>query len=295
MLSAQAPHPKPSPPPKPSKAADPSPDTVLATLDDGSKVTYGELKALMAGMTPAMAQAAMRDRRAFVTQYALMRKLTRLAEAAKLDQVSPTKELLAFGRMQLLTNAEVTDAMEKITVPTEELQKYYEANKERYKQVRVKAIYVSFHAGAAADPEKKYLTEPEARAKIEKILADIRGGADFVAMVKQHSEDETSAGKEGDFGNLRRTDNLPEAVRQAIFALKSGEVSEPVRQPNGFYLFRAEQVVEQSFAQVRDEIFNEVKQARFRQWMEQTQKSLNIKFEDEAFFNATPAAPPAAK
>ena len=54
-------------------------------------------------------------------------------------------------------------------------------------------------------------------------------------------------------------------------------------------------MTEQTFAQVRDEIFNEIKQARFRQWMDGTQKSLNIKFENEEFFNAPPPAPPPVK
>lgn len=123
------------------------------------------------------------------------------------------------------------------------------------------------------------------------MLKQIRGGADFVKMVRQHSEDQTSAAKDGDFGNLRRGDNLPDAVRNAIFSLKQGEVSEPVRQPNGFYLFRAEKVNAQPFEQVRDEIFSELREKRFREWMEETQRSVNAELESGGF-HGLPAPKP---
>jgi peptidyl-prolyl cis-trans isomerase C len=282
-----------TPPAGPRKVAEPAPETVLATLGDGSKVTYAELKAVMTGMGGQGAQAAMRDPRAFVTQYALMRKLAQLAEQSKLDQASPTREVLAYQRQTMLVSAEINDAMNKVIVPPEDLKKHYEANKDRYTQVAVKAIYVAFYMGAGAEPGEGRLDEAQARAKIEKILADVRGGADFTEMVKKHSEDKTSAAKDGSFGNLRRGDNLPEAVRNAIFSLEQGQVSEPVRQANGFYLFRADRITQQPFEEVRNEIFETVKQARFREWMETTQNDLKVKFEYAPFFEQAPPAPPA--
>ena len=53
---------------------------------------------------------------------------------------------------------------------------------------------------------------------------------------------------------MHSTDNLPDAIRTAIFALKAGEVSAPVKQPNGFYLFRAEEVSAQPLAEVQEEV-----------------------------------------
>lgn len=268
-------------------------ETVLAVLDDGYKLTYGELKAMAGALPPQMQQTAMRDRKAFVRQFALMRKLSRLAEENKLDQKSPTRELLLINRMYMLMSAQINYAVDTAVVPPEQLQNFYEANRDRYSQVKVKVIYIGFSANPAAAPAgKKYLSEAEAKAKIEKIRAEIAAGASFVEMVKLHSEDRASAEKEGDFGNIRRNDNLPEPIRNAVFALKPGELSQPIRQPNGFYLFRAEEATTRPFQQVRDEVFNEVKQLQFKQWMEQTEKSLNVKYESEAFFNP-PAKPPA--
>jgi peptidyl-prolyl cis-trans isomerase C len=263
------------------------PDTVIATYDDGQKLTIGELTSFLAAMPPNMAQAARRDRKAFVQQFAMMHRLSEMAVKAKLDEQSPTKEALAFNRMYLLMNAQLHDVLTTMKVPPADGESFYNANKERFKQVKVKAIYIAF----SVDPSKpganepRRLTEAEALAKIAGLKTAIAGGASFVKLVKENSEDATSAAKDGDFGTLRSTDNLPDPIRTAVFALKAGEVSDPVKQPNGFYLFRAEEIAPQPYAEVQEQILNELKQARFKQWMDEITASLHLKIENEAFFN----------
>ena len=275
----------PAAPPASAPAAIP-PDTVVATFDDGRKLTVGELNSFLAAMPPNMQQAARRDRKAFVQQFALMHRLSEMAEKAKLDQQSPTREALAFNRMYLLMNAQLHEALTSISVPPADVQSFYDAHPERFTQVKVKAIYIRFSGDqpAAEAKEPKHLTEAEAQAKILKLRAAIAGGADFVKLVKDNSEDPTSAAKDGDFGTLRSSDNLPDAIRAAIFALKAGEVSEPVKQPNGFYLFRAQEVTAQPIAEVKEEVVNELKQTHFKQWMDDVTRDLNLKIQNEGYF-----------
>lgn len=281
----------------PPAVPDLPPDTVVATFGEGQKLTAGELKGFLAAMPPNMQQAALRDRRAFVQQFVMMHRLSEMAEQAKLDQQSPTREALVFNRMYLLMNAQLHEKLTGINVPAAEAESFYGKHKDRFTQVKVKAIYVRFSGNAAADAANgaKQLTEAEAEAKIGKLRAAIVAGADFVKLVKENSEDQTSAAKDGDFGTIRSTDNLPDAIRTAIFALKAGEVSEPVKQPNGFYLFRAEEVSAQPFAEVQAEILNELKQARFKEWMDEITRSLNLKIENEAFFKDGGGAATASK
>jgi parvulin-like peptidyl-prolyl isomerase len=274
------------------------PETVIATFGDGLKLTHREMEIFLSLLPPQMQQGAMRDKKAFVQQFALMVKLAAAAEKAKLDTQSPTKETLYLHRMQVLSTAQLNEAYKDIPVDAAEQQKFYEANKDRYAQVKVKVIYVSFAANPQATPPaggKKYLSEAEAKAKMEKIRAQAISGTDFVKLVKENSEDQTSKDKDGDFGSIRRSDNIPETIRSVIFKLKPGEISEIVRQPNGFYVFRAEEVGARPYTEVRDEIFNEIKQQRFQKWMEELNRDLNLKIVNEAYFAATaPAAPPTA-
>ena len=65
------------------------------------------------------------------------------------------------------------------------------------------------------------MTEEQAKAKIEKLLADIRDGADFVKLVKANSDDADSVARNGDFETpIQRTDKWPDDIKNVIFALK---------------------------------------------------------------------------
>jgi peptidyl-prolyl cis-trans isomerase C len=266
----------------PAAEPKPSPETVVATID-GKKVTYGELEKFMQGLPAQTRQAAMRNRKQFVQQFALMQRLSELAEKSKLDERSPYKEAIAFNRMNILMQAQINETYNNFPVLPEEEQKFYDENKSRYDQVTLKVIYIPFssHAAGAAAEGQKHLTEEEAKAKAEELVKEIKGGADFVKLVKENSEDATSKAKDGDFGTLSRSDNLPESIRSVVFSLKAGEVSEPAKQPNGFYIFRAEAVSAKPYSEVRQQIFTELKNAKLKQWMDSTTKTLNITFEDD--------------
>src|SRR5665647_1859247 len=222
-------------------------ETVVAIFGDGTKLTMGGFRRIYEALPPANQQMALRDHKLWLHQWELMRKLSKMAEDEKLDQESPYKETLAYARMNVLLAAEINAAMNRVVVEPGDIVKYYDSNKQKYTQVRVKAIYIAFSDEAAA------------KAKATKLLAAIKGGADFVKLVKDNSDDETSREKDGDFATLRSSDNIPDAFRAAVFALKKGDVSEPLKQPNGFYLLRAEEVTVRPLSEVRDEIYNDLK------------------------------------
>ncbi len=288
---AQTPPAQPSAPPP---AVPDLPDsTVIAVFEDGSQFTMGDFKKIYAVLPPQNQQLALRDRKTFLQQWAFMRKLSLMAEKLKLDEQSPTREQLNYYRMMIMSQAKLNEALDAISVDPAEIVKYYDVNKEKYKQVKVKAIYISFASdpAAAAKGGKKPLSEEQAKAKATKLLSEIRAGADFVKLVKENSDDETSRAKDGDFATLRPSDNVPDAVRNAVFALKQGEVSEPVRQPNGFYLLRAEEVTYRPLSQVRDEIFSQLKQQQYSKWLEETNRDTKVEYTSPAFLGVTPLAP----
>jgi peptidyl-prolyl cis-trans isomerase C len=268
-------------------------ETVIATFDDGATFTMGEFRKIYNILPPQNQQMALRDRRTFLHQWAFMRKLARMAEQQKLDQESPSKEALAYYRMMIMSQAKINEALNSMNVEPGDVVKYYDVNKEKYKQARVKAIYVAFSSGAAAGAAgKKSLTEDEAKAKAGKLLADLRGGADFLKLVKEHSDDETSRAKDGEFATLRPSDNIPDVIKTTVFALKAGEVSQPVRQPNGFYLFRAEDVTYRPLSQVRDEIFGAIRQQRYGEWLDKANKETKVVYNSPVFLGEAPPQPP---
>ncbi len=267
-------------------------ETVVAIFGDGTKLTMGGFRRIYEALPPANQQMALRDHKLWLHQWELMRKLSKMAEDEKLDQESPYKETLAYARMNVLLTAEINAAMNRVVVEPGDIVKYYDSNKQKYTQVRVKAIYIAFSDDAAASSAskgKKPLTEAEAKAKAAKLLAAIKGGADFVKLVKDNSDDETSREKDGDFASLRSTDNIPDAFRAAVFALKKGDVSEPLKQPNGFYLLRAEEVTVRPLSEVRDEIYNDLKNVRSDEWLRGMDRDAKVQIVNPAFIAGTPA------
>ena len=265
-----------------------SPETVVARIN-GQPVTAGQLRAITQ-IIPAEAQKSLlKDGKTLVDYVAFMQKLAGIAEKAHLDQQSPIKETLEAQRMLTMATAEFAAAQDAITVSGDDQKKFYQANKDRYTQAKIKLLYISFNNNPAAQTNpnaKKILNEQEAKAKTEKLLAQIRAGADFVKLVKENSDDPSKA-KDGDFGTpVRRAEKvLPDDVITAIFAMKPGRVSEPVRTPIGYYLFRLEELTTQPYEEVSSDIFMEIRQSRFNELMNETRKGLDVKIEKPEFFS----------
>ena len=227
-------------------------------------------------------------------QMALMRKIAAVAVEQKLDQASPLREQIEYERQAMLSQAGVQYVMSSPTVESNEILNFYNAHKESFKQVKVKAIYISFSLTPAPKGGPKVLSEEEAKAKATRLLAAIRGGADFVKLVRENSDDATSKARDGDFATVTPAENIPDAMRAAVFQLKPGETSEPVRQPSGFYLLRAEQVSYLPLSQVRDQIFAQIKENKGKALLDKMSRETQIEFPNPAFPGKSPA-PAAAK
>jgi len=255
--------------------------TVIAEFQDGTKFTMGDLKKLYPVLPAPLQNAVKQDPVEFFHEYATMLKYEQIAREKKLDEQSPFKEALYFSRLIYMYQAQLQDVFTTTTVEPNEIVNYYGKHKEGFKEVKVKAIYIRFVDSPSA--EDKALTEEQAKAKAEKLVAQIKGGADFVTLVKENSEDDPSKAKDGDFGTFGATDNLPDAISKAVFALQMGEITDPVRQPHGFYIFKADIVTIRPLSEVRDQIFNELKQQHAKEWIERTNAEIKVDFPNPAF------------
>jgi len=268
-----------------------SDDAPVATFEDGTVLTAGQLRGYMTVLDPSKQTLALQSPETLIQEIAFMRKLAGMAEQEKLDQQSPAREQLAFNRMLLLTQIKVGDAMNQTQVDPKEVLNYYNANKNKYKQVKVNAIYIAFGESSGGAGGKKVLTEDQAMAKATQLLEQLRAGADFGKLAAANSDDETSKAKDGYFATLNPTDNIPDAFR-VVFQLNQGQITEPVRQANGFYLLKAEAVTVRPLSQVNDQIFNELKQQHFKDWMDKVHSDTKVRYTNPAF---QPKAEPAAK
>lgn len=264
------------------KIAGVDPSTVVAIVN-GKKMTADDIKRLMSGLPPNIHQAFLNDPKQFMRETAWFRLHEEQAEKAGLQNQSPWKEYLAFGRMTTMVQADFNHGYLQVSVTPEKQKAHYEANKSKYQEVKAKLIYIPFGAGG----------EAEAKQKAEKVVQQARGGVDFVKLVEEYSQDSASKGQKGDLGLAVRstTTQIPENLRNAILALKTGQISEPMRHENGYYVFRAESGGVLPYEQVKDEIYKELKDLGFNEWKDKMKARSSVQFENEAFFESIKQQP----
>lgn len=80
----------------------------------------------------------------------------------------------------------------------------------------------------------------EARQAATKVLAEIKGGADFAMEAQKYGQDGT-ASQGGDLGWFGKGEMVPQ-FEAAIFSLKPGQLSdEPIETPYGFHIVKLEE------------------------------------------------------
>lgn len=107
----------------------------------------------------------------------------------------------------------------------------YQAQPDRFKlpeQVRARHILLTVAKDGSDDAAVK--------AKAEKLLAELRAGADFAKLAQEYSADKGNAARGGDLGEFGRGKMAPE-FETAVFALKKpGDLAGPVKTSFGYHI-----------------------------------------------------------
>jgi parvulin-like peptidyl-prolyl isomerase len=232
-------------------------------------------------MDPKMREAAGKDPGELIRMYGFMRRLAEMAEKQGLPDQTPYKEKLEVSRINLLANAMLDYHYLSIMVTPEEQKKHYEDNKANFREAKLKMIFLPFLDATE---------EAQAKLRAEEIVSRLHKGEDFAKLVKEFSKHAESVEKGGDFGPIKYFENLPANIKAAIFALQNGQVSDPVRHTNGYYIFRMEELTVPPYDKLKDEIFLAIKDQRKNDWLNGVRRSVNVKMVEPAG-QAAPAKP----
>ncbi len=267
----------------------PADDPVVVVLD-GKEWRRNELESMIRSLPPDVARNFFLNKEAFLRQYGLVTRLAQLAEERKVPEQEPHKTRLAYNRMVYLAQAMTELAALEIIVKPEEQEKYFAEHKDEFSRAHVKVIYISFNDNPlpSRDPKaKRPRTSAEAEKLARELTAKARAGADFAELARRFSDDEETREKGGDYRPLQPYDkSLPPEIRTAIFSLRPGQVSDPVRQSGGFWIFRLTDFVTPPLDDVRNEVYDAVREARFREWIEGIQKSVQLEARDPQYLQS---------
>ncbi len=213
-------------------------------------------------------------------------QVARFAAADFVARLKPTSEdLTAYyqanaDKFQSLERADVeyvvldlASVQKTVSVSDEELKSYYEQNMARLSNLeerRVSHILITADAAAPAAERDK------ARAKAEKLLAEIKQSPDkFADLARKNSQDPGSAAKGGDLDFFARG-AMVKPFEEAAFALKKGDTSNVVETEFGFHILRLtdikspkQKTFEESRATLETDVRRQLAQRKFAEAAEQ--------------------------
>ncbi len=180
-----------------------------------------------------------------------------------------------------VVNAEVRS---RLIILDSELQEAYEARQDSYRIPGTQTVsHILFLLPERASDDDV----AQRRVDAERVLQEIRGGGDFAALARQHSEG-PSAERGGLLGTFQ-ADELLSGFDEATTDLRPGEVSDVTRTRVGLHLIRLEDRQADSFRtfdDVREDLQNELlrekTEAKYQEWLEalRLQAYVKILYED---------------
>jgi EpsD family peptidyl-prolyl cis-trans isomerase len=213
------------------------------------------------------------------------------AEKRKLGDQADVAEQVANLRRELMIRALVQDEIGgKVKVEEKEVQEYFTVHPDEFSGDTVRLRHI--------------LVQTEGEAK--EVQARLAKNEPFEDLAKKVSRDTNSAPKGGDLGYLGREQMLPDFAK-AAFALKAGEVSEPVKTPFGFHLVKLvdrkkgqPMTFDQVKGQLQRRLLDERQAQRFQTWIKDLEGGAKITRDESSLpvgkfgptAPTTPAAPP---
>jgi peptidyl-prolyl cis-trans isomerase SurA len=202
----------------------------------------------------------------------------RLAEALRAQGMtleSYRKQVREEIQKAQLINREIRG---KVNVTPEEVERYYQAHLGEYatpESMHLRHILLLL----LADADEAEVDSVMAAAR--ELLRQLREGADFAELARQHSQD-AAAKDGGDLGWLKRGEML-DAIEEAAMKLKPGEVSEPVRSPAGVHLIRLEERADPSHksldelaAGIKERLYDAALEERYQKWLNEELRKRHV-------------------
>jgi len=195
------------------------PETILASFS-GQTITLGEFN-LIWEEVPEEYKLQL-DKSMVLDQMISEKLLIQEAKNMGLEEDMDVLEQIKKMTEQILVQTLIQkDILDKVQVGDEEVEKYYETNKDNFtekEQVHLFNILVK--------------TEEEA----QNVLEQLKAGEDFSEIAKTKSTG-PSAAQGGDLGYVAKGTIIPE-IEEVIFALELEELSEVVKTDFGFHILK---------------------------------------------------------
>jgi len=270
------------------------PDTVVLTVGD-RKVTAAQFNEYTKAVNPQYQEIARGAGRGdFAKELIEIFVLSEEAKKLNLDKKPEVQAQLEFSDSNILAGAEFQNLQASVTVSDADIRAYYDAHKSEYESVTARHILIRVKgAPMPATAGKPELSDDEAKAKAESIRKRIAGGEDFAKIAKEESDDTSSGENGGDLGEFTRGKMVP-PFEASAFALKPGDISEPVQSPFGYHVIQVQKHDTKSLDEKKAEILAQLRPDVARKAAADLGEKAKVVL-NPAFFTPLAAAPAPAK
>ncbi len=222
----------------------------ILSVVNGNNITQGMVDATLAQLpTNVRDQVIARGQLAQVKEQVVIGELLyQEAIKQKLHEKPEVKQSLGLSARNALANAVLEDIVKQRTTD-DAVKAWYNDHLVQFARPQVKARHI-----LVAD-----------KAEADKLLADIKGGADFAKLAMEKSTDKGSGKEGGDLGWFEKGRMVPEFA-DAAFAANKGDLLGPIATKYGFHIIAVEDKresvpLEEAAEKIKSQLRNEVVEA----------------------------------
>jgi parvulin-like peptidyl-prolyl isomerase len=274
----------------PEAIAAKDPSRIVGTIN-GKQVTAKQAADLLKLIPESQRKSAPNLQTLFERLY-LVNDLAEQATKQGLDQQSPVKEQIKLDRDNILAQAYMSK-LAASSAGSGDPKSYFDSHQDEFDIAKLSGIVVAFNPpGTPASAGGVSRTEQQAHDKADDIEKKIKAGADIATLARTESDNQASAAKGGDLGALSLgAPNVPADLKTVVFnKLQPGQVSEPIRTGNAFYVIKLESRAKETFEQARPQIEQKLQSDKNNAAVKQELDKYKVTSADPDFFATASAS-----
>ncbi len=164
------------------------------------------------------------------------------------------------------------EVRDKIVIPDSEIEAYYKDHPEQFSVAEEKYRLSQILIAVPADATPEQISALQAKA--DSVRKQAAKGADFAALARQYSDDDSKT-KGGELGIFDAND-LNDTIGAGIKTLKPGDISNVIRTKYGFHIIKVEAhqtpgevPLSDVKAQIREKLQTDKSKDNYQKWIDQ--------------------------
>lgn len=271
------------------QAQAPGPDDVVVSVM-GKEFTQAQIEQMRGSLPTQFKQTTEHmNNRAFLETFGYLQALATLAEQDGILDREPFKSQFEFNRLNFLAQTYLSQINATLKIAEGEKEAYYEANKQNFSQLEARVIAIAFDPIPEAVKNREPVMERDAWEEAQKLVIELRQGADFAELAREHSDDAATAESGGNLGVVEAgEEGIPAELLPKIFALGDGQFSEPVKNGYFYYIFQAKARTSKPFEEVQIQVLQGLQKQKLQERLDEIRTEVKVVATDPAYLNAQP-------